>query len=399
MAASVREPARSAGWTGHLFAGVAATWAAGSLFVFLLAPPEPYLALVPVSAAAIALAPRFTRFRWAFAVIAAGLVAGLLLLEVAIRLLVFGPAAILRPLDYGPKSVIDSRQLVLVDDADLVFALRPGYHGRYMGRDLIVNSGGLRGPEVNPAGRPGVLRLMAFGTSITMGAGVDIEDAYPAVTARILRDRGIAAEGIDAAIPGYATSQIFAFAERELPTYRPDIVVVEIHPAMLTEAPGTDPRIRAVLADPPRDPSFIERSSFAAAALYPAAGLRDRLLEVLRRQAPAVGPAGTDTAYVEGRIRALARSAEGLHARLVVLFIPPMQGVGARDPLAPLRARVTRTAIDAGALVVNGYPLFPLDELGDDLLVFPGDLHPNATAHKRLAAALADAIATATSAR
>lgn len=374
-----------------MFAGAVALWAGGSLFLFLLGVPDLLLLLIPVTALGIVATWPSIALRGSFLISAVGLVGGVVITEVAIRLVVFGPDAIIRFTEYGPRTILDSRHFELIDDPELVFRMRPGFRGRYMGRDLIVNSAGLRGPELDVSAA-GVLRVASFGTSITWGAGVDHESAYPAEVARMLRARGIPAEGINAGVPAYSTSQIFTLAERFYRNYAPDVIVVEVHPSALSAPVEFDPRVRQLVTTRAQDPSFVERYSFAAAGLYPATGLRARLSGILpAARAHVVSGDASSAQYIASRIRQLVDLTSTSGTKVIVLFVPPMTSFGLESDGVE-RAKVAAAARASGALVVDGYPLFSRNEFPDRFIVFPGDLHPNGRAHARLASALATTI-------
>ncbi|MDD5555803.1 MAG: SGNH/GDSL hydrolase family protein [bacterium] len=92
-----------------------------------------------------------------------------------------------------------------------------------------INSKGYPGREVEVARSPGVIRIIAFGDSCTRGPWVDaFSETYPAVLERELNAGGsgrryeVANMGCD----GYSSFQMLTLMRREVPRYRPDLVIV-----------------------------------------------------------------------------------------------------------------------------------------------------------------------------
>ncbi len=113
-------------------------------------------------------------------------------------------------------------------DRDLLWSLKPGFSGIFLGNRVSINSLGLRGPEVElpkPAGRT---RIVCFGDSVTFGYGVADDESYPAVLAAALRARGVDADVIDAGVTGYTSHQVRGLVTRVLPRLEADVVTVAI---------------------------------------------------------------------------------------------------------------------------------------------------------------------------
>ncbi|HEU4534584.1 MAG TPA: SGNH/GDSL hydrolase family protein, partial [Polyangiaceae bacterium] len=73
-------------------------------------------------------------------------------------------------------------------------------------------------------------------------------------------------------------------------------------------------------------------------------------------------------------------------------FLRIMSDFAKPDANAASRERFRRVCEEAGVEVIDVYPAFQPHEFSDEFIVFPGDLHPNARAHARFAAAAADAL-------
>ena len=376
-------------------AATLALWSIGSLLALLLASSDWQVFAVPLAGALLLqTVPWVRRHREAFAIVTLGAVVALVTLESGIRLRSFGPDALARPADYGPYSGISAIVRPL-DDPALGFGLVPGFRGRYQGRELAINAQGFRGEDFRESRDAGTLRVLAFGSSITMGAGVDIADAYPGATARALTSKGLPAEAYDFGVPAYTTPQMLDLAMRAGPRYHPDAVILELTSNGLREgARARDAAIAAARSDS-RDVSSVERFSFAATAIYPPADLRARLKQILIRS-PAPQADDDVLPEVERRLGDLVALGRREGFAVYVVLIRPMIDFERddldRDMREALRGRIAST----GAILVDTYPLFRAGDLADDFIIFPGDLHPNARAHARIAEALAEEIATRT---
>lgn len=115
------------------------------------------------------------------------------------------------------------------DRRDLIFELRPGVRGRFMGTPLKINSQGFRGRPVAEGPAEGALRIVGIGDSIAFGWGVTEKDTFLSYLERRFRREhpGVPPlRVINLAVPGYNTHQeVETFVTKGL-SYRPDVVVV-----------------------------------------------------------------------------------------------------------------------------------------------------------------------------
>lgn len=132
----------------------------------------------------------------AAALVLAGLLAGLLAVEGALRALV--------PLAGGRATFIP----------DAVVGFRP-----WPGRGEI-NSTGFRGPELRKDG--GGRRVLAVGDSVTYGLGVRQEEAYPRVLEELLPGLQV----VNAGVGAWAPVQYRLFLEKRGLALEPDLVIV-----------------------------------------------------------------------------------------------------------------------------------------------------------------------------
>jgi len=88
-----------------------------------------------------------------------------------------------------------------------------------------VNEAGFRGPLLDLAKTPGVLRIATMGDSSTFGYGVAFEETYSAQLVRMLAEKGVRAEVIDAGVVGTTVRQGMERYRDQVAPYKPDILV------------------------------------------------------------------------------------------------------------------------------------------------------------------------------
>ena len=150
-----------------------------------------------------------------------GVLAGLVLLEGAVR--IFLPA---NP-DY-----YDSRKFTRHVAGTRFHENIPGaFSDSFIGVPVSINSLGLRGPEISVAKAPGTVRVLGVGDSITFGYGVRLEDAFLSVLEKSLNatapvsvkyqvlNSGVGATGLD---------YYYYVLRTKAPELKPDVVIVNI---------------------------------------------------------------------------------------------------------------------------------------------------------------------------
>ncbi|MBL8726007.1 MAG: SGNH/GDSL hydrolase family protein [Planctomycetes bacterium] len=121
-----------------------------------------------------------------------------------------------------------------VYDSELLFALRPGACGEF--RHLPANGGhtvryrvnqdGFRGPELRT---DGTLRVMVYGDSFVQAIYTAEEHTFARRLEHHLRQAlGTEVEVVNAGIASYGPDQALLKMARELPKYRPDLVVMAV---------------------------------------------------------------------------------------------------------------------------------------------------------------------------
>lgn len=106
---------------------------------------------------------------------------------------------------------------------NLYWELAPNQREKFQGVWVTTNSRGFRDRDYGP--RADAARVVVLGDSITFGAAVAQDEAYPQALARLLNRRR-KAEVINCAVSGYNFIQYAVNYERKARAYDPDLVVV-----------------------------------------------------------------------------------------------------------------------------------------------------------------------------
>jgi lysophospholipase L1-like esterase len=143
-----------------------------------------------------------------------GGVVGLLLAEFAVRI-------------FAPQALVSD---VIAGDPDVDYRLRPNASGHMSSpeysADIRINSLGFRGPEISPAKKPGVVRVLFLGDSFTFGHGLRENETLPfAVGERLEREYPGKFEVVNGGVYGYSTADELNLFAKYGVALKPDIVV------------------------------------------------------------------------------------------------------------------------------------------------------------------------------
>ena len=157
-----------------------------------------------------------TSWKARLALLSVGVVFGLLLAEVAVRL-VRRPAVLVIPWELYTPAEPDG------------FALEPGYVGEVTNRvefrhDVSVNRLGLRGPEVEP--RDADERILLLGDSFVFGVGVEQEETLGAVLEELYAAEGRSVVALNGGVPAYGVPDAAGQLARLAPAVMPDRVAM-----------------------------------------------------------------------------------------------------------------------------------------------------------------------------
>jgi lysophospholipase L1-like esterase len=324
----------------------------------------------------------------------------------ALVLAMLGGEALVRAsgaLDHGP---VPRRLVEATGAAEPPYRLRPGARLAVLGREVRVSSLGLRGPEVAARPPAGSRRVLVLGDSVAFGWGLDEAESFPAQLAEALRARGVAAEVLNAGVPGYSTASEAALHRALAPALAPDAVVLAVSLNDFTPTPGLSPLGVLLSLDAEPVPGWLARSELYAFLRWRLGGrgtafaaLADaehgeRLALFLRRAAIAsrerfyaqTGGAGWEP--IERGLGELAREAGP--ALLVAIFPEEDQIEAAGEPRRPQRRWAGRCA----ALALRCLDLAPAFERASGAGRLFGDLqHPNGRGSAVAAEATAEILA------
>jgi lysophospholipase L1-like esterase len=282
--------------------------------------------------------------------------------------------------------------LVVVRGAQ-VFAFKPNVSGVFPGNvdmkrtfPYRTNAHGLRDRD-RPAKAPGTKRVLVMGDSYTWGYAVAEEEAYPQVAERLLAERGRPdIEVINGGIPDYNSRQERQLLEKLIPIYQPDAVYLAY---VVNDAePST------AMPTPPEEVYRHSRSWFLTevAERLNRRVFRRRLLPSAKDNVGSNYLDGFDEGSVKWRdSREAIREMRDLSAAagnpFTVLMLPDFtQDFGDGYALLKIHDAVARWGRELN------FPVFDLLTLfrGEDHMAWwvPWDGHPNAEAHRRMAAFL-----------
>lgn len=121
--------------------------------------------------------------------------------------------------------------MYVLDDA-LGFSYKKNFSGAFPGvyRNVTIkiNSAGFRDYE-RTEGKSGRIRILAVGDSVTFGAGVNLEDAYPSLLENEINKLNSPNESFEVfnmGIDSYGFTQEKILAEKEALVYKPDAIII-----------------------------------------------------------------------------------------------------------------------------------------------------------------------------
>lgn len=302
---------------------------------------------------------------------------------------------------FQPPGRIEGDLVQPSPDPRLRFEARPGANARivYWGADrkverevaLHVNSQGFRGPLVEEAPPPDIVRIAAIGDSHTFGTGVSDDEPWPAVLEQALGALPSAprCEVMNCGVPGYDTEEVMVWFETRVLPYQPDLVVYALF--------SNDTSLRSLqdenglgrqgllmrLCDPGRSGAigWLRKRSVLAETV--AAGLYQKLL--LRRWAEAQTALFQEN--FEGWVRARKAIAHGrdlalaCNARFAVIHFPFFLRVNGRLLSADANRAVKKFCAEESIPCFDPEPLFDGFDL-ERLWTNARDLHAGPEAHR-----------------
>ncbi len=118
-------------------------------------------------------------------------------------------------------------------DGTLSYTLRPNWETVHATNEFEVNvhtnALGLRGSPPAAAANEDSYRILVVGDSFAFGWGVEDNETFAAQLEQELRRRGIAAEVLNAGVPGYSTDQYLIYLRTRGYALEPDVVLLAPH--------------------------------------------------------------------------------------------------------------------------------------------------------------------------
>ena len=129
---------------------------------------------------------------------------------------------------------------IFIKDPELGWRLKPNSKDAWGGVIVKINGKGLRGPELDYAKPPDVIRILYLGDSVTFGYKLEnYEQTFPYRIETLLENRLTnKIETINAGVGGYSPWQEYMYLEREGIKYNPDLIVVSFVLNDITEKFG-----------------------------------------------------------------------------------------------------------------------------------------------------------------
>jgi lysophospholipase L1-like esterase len=302
-----------------------------------------------------------------------------------------------------PDGTPPEQEPLFAGDARLFWRLRPGVRTIWDFTVVATNAQGLRHDRPIGAKRPGTLRIVCLGDSVTFGYRVplvfpdapdqwDRTDApYPGRLERILRKRfpGRDVEVIALAVPGYSTHQGLLLLERWIGRLAPDVVVIcfGFNDVSLKHWPDEvvmsrdrlDTALRAVLS--------------SSQALLHAWRWWTSRPDPEAPPPPAPQPRVSPERYLDN-VTAMVDLARAHGAR--VLVVGPVYRDREEAPHEAQRIALYRHLLQQ-AMQALGVPFVKIDELTEDgwpanEALFGERIHPSSSGHQRMAERVADAL-------
>ncbi len=188
-----------------------------------------------------------------------------------------------------------------------------------------LNGDGFRDRWHSPEKADPEPRVICLGDSVTFGAEIPADQAYPQVLERRLRSRGQWVDVMNAGMPGWSTRQERIAYTRILRRYRPDLVILGV---CLNDIP----ELQNNLSRPPGWLGTLYRRSSFVRAVVGARGREIARVEELFRPGPSSRNEHALSLFFD-EVRALRRNVEADGARLWVLVFPFRFQVVARPPV------------------------------------------------------------------
>ena len=263
----------------------------------------------------------------------------------------------------------------------------PGGRARLMGVDVQINERGLREREFASVPQEDVFRILVLGDSMTFGWGAPVDHTYPKVLEYQLNEQlssatGLEYEVINAGVGNYNTDQEVAYFRQRGIKLEPDLVILGFY---INDAEPTPRPHGGLLAR--HSYLYVLGSSFWEgwqSQTNDRGHFEQYYRDLYREDRP--GWLQCQSALTE-----LAGLCQAQKMGLLVLMIPELHSPAEDYAFDEAHRKVQDLLSTCGVEVLEIREAFAGIE-PSRLWVSPGDAHPNAEAHRRIALALYDAL-------
>jgi lysophospholipase L1-like esterase len=253
-----------------------------------------------------------------------------------------------------------------------------------MAVDFRTNSKGLRDREFAYERKPGTLRVLMLGDSLTVGWGVPVEQTFSKRIEKLFANNGVDAEVINAGVGNYNTVQEVEYFLTEGYKYHPDIVVLNF---FVNDA-------EPIFEHKP--PSILMRECYACVFVF---GRVDTLARKFLSKSDwadyylGLYGRGNSKGWLDAKafIEKLSAYSRSNGIALVIANLPELHDVQ-HYRFQEISDLVRSAASEYGAGYVDLLPFLEKEDSAA-LWVSPGDQHPNARANELIAQGLYPSLA------
>lgn len=264
------------------------------------------------------------------------------------------------------------------DDPNLGHEHIPGGQAVLMGVPVEISSQGLRDREFAIPKPAGVYRTLVLGDSMTFGWGAKFDDTYAKVLERKLNEEtrdGLRFEVVNSGVGNYNTVQETTWLDRRGWHFEPDLVLLAFY---VNDAEPTPVERQSWLAQRSQFYVFASSTGIAVGRML---GFTPTFDAYYRGLYYDDAPGWQACQAALGQLVDACRERE---IKVRWLLIPELHFPGGKYPFGEVHAAVTALAER------DGVPALDLQDAfagipPRELWVSPGDAHPNALAHERIA--------------
>lgn len=338
---------------------------------------------------------------------------GNLLVTVGSLAVLFGAAEMVSALFVPAPTIWLYPQELYVYDPKLLHRLKPNQRAFTHSFPVITNSYGLRNEEFPLKPRPGVVRILCLGDSLTFGKGVAFTETYPKQLEIMLNASGRGRyEVINGGVSAYDTWQEVTYLREDGWEFQPDLVIIGFYGNDIVPRPRhLDPSHNGVRSGD-RDEVMRSRADWGIYWLKRSRILlllRERVTQLMSRVQPSADVShklsllrGTANDLVDAGWREIDSSFEELaalarkhHFGVLVVFFPMADEVVAKYPNASYPARAREIAARHGIPALDLLPAFARESPESSPLFIAWDGHPNARAYAIAAREIKDYVMSA----